>query len=321
MDRGTASPRPAQHTMAGIALVLLSLCVLSALDAGGKWLMAAGLPLVILSWFRYAIHLVLALAVIVPSRGWGILRSQRPREQVLRGSAMLAATLCFFTALHYLPQAEATAINFLAPLLVLALAPWVLREPARLSRWVAAAIGFGGVLIVIRPGGGLHPVGTAFGLLGACCFAAQYLATRRVAGDDPLTSIIWSGAMGAIALTFALPFALAGSLPLLRDFTVVQWLVLVSTGITGCLGHLLQLAGYRRAPASAVAPFTYLQIASATAAGWLVWGQFPDPMTWVGIAIVCGSGIGIGAIEWRRSRAQNAGAVRAVSARRHSATD
>ena len=88
---------------------------------------------------------------------------------------------------------------------MLSLAPWILKEPARLSRFVAAGIAFVGVIIVIRPGGGLDPTGTVFGLLTACCFAAQFIATRRVAGDDPFTSLIWSGAVGTACLTLACP--------------------------------------------------------------------------------------------------------------------
>jgi drug/metabolite transporter (DMT)-like permease len=221
---------------------------------------------------------------------------------MLRGGAMLGATLMFFTTLQYLPQAEATAINFLAPLIVLSLAPWVLHEPPRASRWVAAGVAFLGVLIVIRPGGGLDSVGTVFGLLGAFCFAAQYIATRRVAGDDPYTSVIWSGGVGTVVLSVALPFVIPAALPLLRELDPLHWTVLLSTGVTGCLGHLLQIAAYRQAPASTLAPFTYLQIVSSTTTGWLIWGHFPDLFTWVGIAVICGSGIGIGFIEWRRNR-------------------
>ncbi|OZI34428.1 EamA family transporter [Bordetella genomosp. 10] len=293
---------PATSHFAGIALLLLSMCFLSTLDASGKWAMAGGVSLLILSWVRYAVHLALALALIVPLRGWGVLRSRRPREQVLRGTAMLGATLMSFTTLHFLPQAEATAINFLAPLIVLASAPWVLGEPPRLSRWVAAAIAFGGVLLIIRPGGGLDGTGVVCGLLAACCFAGQYIATRRVAGDDPLTSVIWSGGMGAIALTFTLPFAVPAALPMLHALDLRHWLVVVSTGFTGCVGHLLQIGAYRRASASTLAPFAYLQIVTSTTTGWLIWGHFPDAVTWLGIAIICGSGIGIALLEWRRAR-------------------
>jgi drug/metabolite transporter (DMT)-like permease len=283
-------------------LLLVSMWVLSSLDASGKWVMAAGVPLLILSWVRYAAHLVVALVLIVPVKGPRILVSKRPREQVLRGGAMLGATLLFFTALQYLPQAEATAINFLAPLIVLSLAPWVLHEPPRASRWVAATVAFAGVLIVIRPSGGLDSVGTLFGLVGAFCFAAQYIATRRVAGDDPYTSVIWSGGVGTIVLSFALPYAVPAALPMLRALDPLHWVVLLSTGVTGCLGHLLQIAAYRNASASTLAPFTYLQIGSSTTTGWLIWGHFPDLLTWVGIAVICGSGMCIGIVEWRRGK-------------------
>ncbi|ARP82118.1 EamA family transporter [Bordetella genomosp. 8] len=298
-----AAPLPVSaHPVLGIALLLLSMCVLSTLDASGKWVMAAGVPMLLLSWVRYAAHLVVALALIVPARGWRILASRRPREQMLRGGAMLCATLFFFTSLSHLPQAEATAINFLAPLIVLLLAPWVLREPPRLSRWVAAGVAFLGVIIVIRPGGGLDPAGTMFGLAGALCFSVQYIASRRVAADDPLTSIIWSGGVGTVVLSFALPYAIPAGLPALRELDPLHWFVLASTGVTGCVGHLLQIAAYRKAAASTLAPFSYLQIVSSTATGWLIWGQFPDALTWLGIAIICGSGITIGVLEWRRAR-------------------
>ena len=90
-----------------------------------------------------------------------------------------------------------------------------------------------------------------------------------------------------------------------------DWTLLISTGVTGGLGHLFQIAAYRRAPASTLAPFIYLQIISATTVGWLVWDHFPDPLTWLGIAIICASGIGIGLVEWRRGRALAAAAASA----------
>ncbi|CAB3742238.1 Predicted permease, DMT superfamily [Achromobacter denitrificans] len=304
-DNGrTRSGAPAARgPMVGVLLLVLSMWTLSCLDASGKWVMNEGVPLLVLSWFRYAVHLLLVLALVLPARGLRILRSNKPREQILRGGSMFLATLMFFTTLSYIPQAEATAINFLAPLLVLSVAPWVLKEPARLSRFIAAGVAFVGVLIVIRPGGGLHPLGTIFGLITACCFAVQFIATRRVAGDDPFTSLIWSGAVGTLFLTLALPFILPPALPVLRALSLTDWALLISTGITGGLGHLFQIAAYRRAPASTLAPFVYLQIISATSVGWLVWGHFPDALTWLGIAIICASGICIGVVEWRRGRA------------------
>lgn len=288
--------------VAGITVLILSTWALSTLDASGKWVMNAGVSLLMLCWVRYVLHLVLVLALVLPTRGISVLRTIRPRAQIVRGSVMLLSTMSFFTTLHYLPQAEATAINFLAPLIVLAVAPWVLKEPARLSRWIAAGVGFLGVLVIIRPDAGLHTVGTLFGLLTACLFACQFIATRRVAVDGPFTTLIWSGAVGSVALTAALPFVLPAALPVLSSLSTLQWVVLVSTGFWGALGHLLQIQAYRNAPASMLAPFVYLQIISAAGLGWLIWGQFPDPLTWLGIAVVCASGITIGVVEWRRRK-------------------
>ncbi|NYT63519.1 DMT family transporter [Alcaligenaceae bacterium] len=288
----------ATRPVAGIVVLVLSAWALSGLDASGKWVMGAGVSLLMLCWVRYVVHLLLVLSLVLPVRGLGVLRTVRPRAQLLRGSLMLMSTFSFFTTLHYLPQAEATAINFLAPLIVLSLAPWVLKEPARISRWIAAGVGFLGVLIIIRPDGGLHQLGTLFGLLTACLFAAQSLVTRRVAVDDPFTTLVWSGGVGGVVLTLALPFILPDALPFLATLGPWHWLILISTGFWGALGHLLQIQAYRYAPASLLAPFIYLQIISAAALGWLIWGQFPDALTWVGIAIVCASGISMGAREW-----------------------
>ncbi|PLC54515.1 EamA family transporter [Pollutimonas nitritireducens] len=292
----------ATRPFAGIAFLVLSTWALSGLDASGKWVMAAGVSLLMLCWVRYVVHFLLVLGLVLPTRGRGVLRSVRPGAQLLRGSVMLLATLSFFNTLRYLPQAEATAINFLAPLIMLSLAPWLLKEPARISRWVGAAGGFIGVLIIIRPDGGLDPTGTIFGLITAFLFAGQFIATRRVAVDDPFTTLIWSGAVGSVCLTVALPFIWPAAWPFLAALNPWHWLVLVSTGFWGAAGHLLQIQAYRHAPASMLAPFIYLQIISAATLGWLIWGQFPDALTWAGIAIICASGASLGLWEWRDSR-------------------
>lgn len=293
------SVAPAVSPLAGIIVVVLSTWALSGLDASGKWIMGAGVSLWVLSWIRYVVHLVLVLALVLPSRGTSVLRSKRPRAQVIRAGLMLLATLSFFTTLQHLPQAEATAINFLAPLIMLALAPWLLNEPSRVSRWVAAVVGFMGVLLIIRPGGGLDTVGVMFGLITACIFAVQFIYTRRLAVDDPFTTLIWSGAVGSLCMTLIMPVALPIALPVLQTLSSWQWLILISTGFWGALGHLLQIQAYRLAPASMLAPFVYLQIVSAAGLGWLIWGVFPDGVTWLGIGIICASGITIAGVEWR----------------------
>lgn len=303
------STLPAGRLMVGIAVLYASMWCLSTLDASSKWVLAAGVPVLVVAWFRYVVHLLLVTSLIVPLRGWRILRPKRVQDQALRGGFMLCATLMFFLTLRRLPQAEATAIIFLAPLIVLATAPWVLKEKPQLSRWIAAAVGFTGVMIVVRPGSGLDPLGVVLGLITAVFFAAQFIATRRVANEDPFTTLIWSGAVGALGLTAILPFVLPPAMPVLAHMGLWEWVVMLSTGVSGALGHLLQIQAYRNAPASVLAPLVYLQITCAATLGWLIWGQFPGPLTWLGIAITCGSGAGIALYEWRRSRLARASAA------------
>lgn len=303
-----------QRPIVGIALLILSTWALSSLDASGKWIMAAGLPLLVMCWARYLIHWVLVFAVVLPMRGFGVFRAQRPKDQILRGLIMLFATLSFFSALRYLPQAEATAINFLAPLLVLSVAPWILKEPPRLSRWVAAGVGFMGVLLIIRPSAGLHPLGVMFGLITAMLFATQYIVTRRLAVEDAFTTLIWSGSVGTVLTSMLMPFILPEIWPIFSTFGPKEWAAVTATGVFGALGHLLQIQAYQRAPASLLAPFVYTQIISAAGLGWLIWGQFPDALSWLGIAIVCGSGAVIAYIEWRQQqKAKQNGSMQATA--------
>lgn len=298
-------PKPAlrsQNAIAGVAILLLSLTVLSVLDASGKWMLGAGVSLLVVTWFRYVVHFLLIFALLASRKELRLFKSVSLKFQVLRGATILFCTMCFFTTLSYLPQAQATTMVFLAPLIILALAPWLLGEAKRISRWVAAALGFVGVLIVIRPTSGLDPVGVMFGLLTAVLMAAQHLLTRKVAVDHPLTTMLWSGLVGAVAITAVLPIAL----PLLEsswqqslsNLTGWELAVLMSMGFTGGIGHLLQVQAYRLAAASLLAPFMYVQIVAATAMGWWVWGDFPDLVSWIGIALICASGAGIAWYEW-----------------------
>jgi drug/metabolite transporter (DMT)-like permease len=294
--------RPAQRPLIGIGLLLMSLLCLTTLDASGKWVMGTGVPLLILVWFRYVVHLLLVLAFVVPTKGLGILQSKTPALQCLRAVAMLGATLTFFTSLRYLPQAEATAIIFISPLIMLAVAPWILKEPTRKTRWVAAGFGFVGVLLVIRPSAGLPIAGVIAGLLTACLFATQHLTTRLVAQDNPFTTMLWSAGLGTLALACTLPFSLPSAWPTLSHMEPWVWVVMLSTGFTGGVGHLLQIQAYRFAPASMLAPFIYLQMTVAATMGWLIWSHFPDATTWLGIAIICASGVVNSLIEWQRSK-------------------
>jgi len=108
-------------------------------------------------------------------------------------------------------------------------------------------------------------------------------------------------------VSFVMPFAWGTLKPVLQTLSPAQWLLMTSLGISGGVGHLLQVQAFRMASASFLAPFIYLQITAATTLGWLIWGDFPDGMTWIGIAIICISGASIATYEWRKRRQTSVG--------------
>lgn len=284
----------------GILLHIAGLWLLSGLDASGKWLVLAGVPVLMVAWVRYAVHIALMTAVVLPSRGKTLFRTQSLSRQLVRGLLMIATTVLFFSVLGRLPLAEATAMNFMAPLFLMAMAPLLLHEAHRLHRWLGVLAGFAGMLIVVRPGAQLDPVGVVLGLLTALAFALFQIATRRVAHDDPLTTNYYGGLFGTIALTLALPWFWVTP-----ELSPWQWLLLVSTGISGFLGHWLQIAAYSKSPATLLAPFSYLQIVAAATLGWLVFGQLPGQTTAIGIALICLAGLGVALAEARMAFASS----------------
>lgn len=284
----------------GIACLVMGQWTLSLLDTAGKLLAQGGYHVVMIAWMRYTLNtlfMAIALAPLYYRRtGKSILRARRPGLQVFRALILLVTTLVFFSVLKIVPLAEGTAMNFCAPLIVLAVSPWLLQEKTYPSRWVAVAVGFVGMLIVMRPGGGIVPAGMLLGAASAITFAVLAMLTRKTnISDNPAVTLFYGGLVGMIASTAIVPFFWSSHMPDTRE-----WLILASTGITSSIGHYFVNAAYKHAEASLLTPFVYLQIISATTMGWLVFGQLPDSLTALGIGIICASGMGIAWVEHRR---------------------
>ncbi|RFB72972.1 MULTISPECIES: DMT family transporter [unclassified Herbaspirillum] len=285
----------------GIIFLISALWTLSLLDTAGKLLGMAGYHVVMIAWMRYSINTVFMAATLMPlykrRHGRSILHSTRPRLQVLRALALLLSTLIFFSVLKIVPLAEGTAMNFCAPLIVLAVSPWLLGETTYISRWVAVAVGFAGMLIVIRPGGDIPAHGVVLGLLSAATYATVSILNRKAnQADDPMVTLFYGGLVGMVISSLMVPFFWSPHTP---DAT--EWMILASTGITSTIGHFFMNSAYRHAEASVLTPFAYSQIISASAMGWLVFNQFPDAVTILGIGIICASGMGIAYVEHRRA--------------------
>jgi len=246
-------------------------------------------------WARVTGHFVFMLALFAPRFGLGILSTNRPALQLGRSTVLLMSTLCFFTGVKYLPLAQATAINFTAPFMVVLLAWPFLGERIGMARLMAVAVGFVGVLVVVRPGTQLFHWASLL-IIGSSFFYAVYqIFTRRVgASDRPETSAIYSAMVGTVLMLPLLPFIWR------TPASLTDGLLLGSLGVIGGVGHYLVAKALASAPASVIAPFMYWQMIGSVVVGYLLSGHVPDAATWGGAAIIIAAGIFVGWFETRR---------------------
>ena len=277
---GLGTPSPYR----GILIYILAGVGFTLLDGTAKYL-ARDYHILQVVWGRYVFH-TLALAMIMPASMWRRpFASARPPLQLARSVLLLLATLFFFFSLQYLQLAEATSVGFSAPLILTALAFFILREKVGPRRWSAVVVGFIGVLIVIRPGtGALH--WAAFATLGCAVANAGYqLITRMLAGvDSPRTTLFYSGLVGTIGMSAIVPFVWTTP-----DLT--GWALLAFIGLMGAAGHFCLIKAYGLAQPSLLAPYSYVQIVWVIALGYVVFGDLPDFWTLVGTALIIASGI------------------------------
>jgi drug/metabolite transporter (DMT)-like permease len=291
----STTPAPIEERrLLGIGLALAAYFLFVCLDSSAKWLGLIGLPALQVMFVRYAVHLGLAAAINLPTKGLGLLRTNNFWLEMARAAALVGSTLCNFTAVRYLPLTVTGAIGFTVPLIVTALSVAFLHERVGWRRWSAIAVGFVGVLIIVRPGSEVFHPATLLSLGGAISYASYAMLTRRLAGVDSAgTQQFYGAALPTLALA---PFAIAAWV---WPTNAVDWTVLALIGVIGFSGHQFLTVASRFAPASALAPFGYVQILFFTAASWLIFNQPPDIWLYVGAPIVMASGLYI----WLRERA------------------
>jgi drug/metabolite transporter (DMT)-like permease len=266
-------------------MIMAAVAMFVVLDSIAKYL-ARFYPVPGLVWARYAGHFVLVVLILGPRLRLELVRTTRPGLQLLRGLLLAGSSMFFFSALKFMPLAEATSINFLAPVLVTVAAAVVLKEKVEPARWVAIAAGFAGVLIIIRPGAAISGPAALLPFGTATCFAAYSVLTRKIAGvESPYTSLFYAGLVGTVVLAAVLPFAWA------TPTTLLHAVLLLAMGLIGGTSHLILIRAYEHAPASRLAPFSYTQLLWVLLAGYLLFGDFPDNWSLIGIAIIGASAV------------------------------
>ncbi len=277
----------------GIVL-MLGFCVLAPLGDSIAKLLGESTPLGLLVLVRFAIQAVILIPLVAATgRPWRM-RGRVLRLTVIRTGLHIIGITAMFSALQFLPLADAVAIAFVMPFIMLLLGKYVLNEEVGHRRLIACVVGFAGTLLVIQPSFAEVGLPALLPLIVAVVFALFMLVTRQIAKEtDPVSLQAVSGVMATI---FLLPLILWGTqsgiweLSLIMPTGNAHWLLL-AIGILGTVAHLLMTWSLRYAPSATLAPMQYLEIPVATLFGWLIFHDLPNGIAALGILITMAAGL------------------------------
>ena len=287
-----------QSTVAkGMVLMIIAMLMLPIMDGIAKLLtleydVSAGQT----TFGRFLVQASLLGPIIVVIYGARALIPSQLLLNLLRGALMSLAVMLFFATLRYMPVADALAVFFTEPFILTILSVIILKEKVGWRRRVAVVIGFAGAMLIVQPSYAvfgpvsLMPIGTAF------LFATYLILTRQMASKDNALTMQFASGIGGV-LTLFVVVGLATIFDF-RDFSSpempefgIRWALIFAIGALATIGHLLVVMAFRLASASILAPFQYLEIVTGTLIGYWLFGDFPDALKWLGIAIIIGSGI------------------------------
>nr|AFI78750.1 permease [uncultured bacterium ws406H10] len=275
-------------------LLMLGFCVLAPLGDSIAKILGDTIPLGQLLVVRFAAQTVLLLPIVWLSGGTLHMSRRVFLLTIVRTLLHIVGIGGMFTALRFLPLADAIAIAFVMPFIMLLLGKYVLGEVVGPRRLAACVVGFIGTLLVIQPSFAAVGPPALLPLLVAVIFALFMLVTRQVARETgPIALQAVSGVVATVL--FSVLYLAAGRLDLpglsLVTPTSSEITLLAAIGVLGTLAHLLMTWSLRFAPSATLAPMQYLEIPFATLIGWLVFRDFPNGLAAIGITITMGSGL------------------------------
>lgn len=276
----------ARDSIAGILWMVFAVFVFVGMDAMAKW-QTETYPVVQIIFFRAVFGTLVLLPFLL--RGRGIvaqLKTKRSGLHFVRSMIGCLSLFAFFLSYRYLALADAIAISFVSPLFMTALSVPFLREHVGWRRWCAIGVGFMGVLVIVRPGGGLFTIHALLPVLGAFTYALVGVTIRLLSRtESPVTIVFYFGVFSSLVAGAALPFFWV------TPVSAIDWIGQIGIGLIGGIAQLAMTNAFRLAPVSVASPFEYTGIVWAALVGFLVWGDLPAASTWGGAALVIGSGL------------------------------
>ncbi len=296
--------------LTGILFAIGGTLIFSVNDVSIKFL-SGGYALHQVILIRALVALAFILAVIHWSdRGWSQIRTSRPKAHLLRVAIVMLSNVTYFTGLAVLPLADAVAVAYVSPIVITLLSIMFLGEKVGPRRWAAVTIGMLGVIVMLRPGAGVIQPAALLVLISAVLYASGNLLARHMGGTESAMTLSLYVQLGFIFVSLGMGLWVGdGHLAsdegirafLFRPWIwppLADWPVFLATGLSVGIGGMMVTQAYRTTEAGLIAPFEYVGMPMAILWGLVVFGTFPDAVSWVGIALICGSGL---YVIWRET--------------------
>jgi len=285
----------------GLMLMLLSVLFSPVIDIFAK-LAIATVPSAEITAARFAVQAICMLPVVIWRKNLADISLRQSFYHAIRGIIMTISMISFVATLKYMSVADAIAIFFVEPIILTILSSIFLGEAIGWRRYTACGVGFFGAILIIQPS--FQEVGfvALLPVVSAVCIAISAMMNRALAQrEDPWVMQFQMGLWGLLFCCIIL-YVGEGSGSDVFDPVVpsaLAFFYLVGVGLMAAIAGILGVYAYRAAPASTLAPLQYFEIVSATIFAWLVFGDFPDAIKWLGILIIIASGL---YIIWRERR-------------------
>ncbi|QYX56649.1 DMT family transporter [Roseovarius sp. SCSIO 43702] len=310
----TTTTLPRSNLLGALCVAVAALCF-SLNDMGIKFL-SSDYALHQVVFIRSLVGAATLFALVMPfAGGFRLVRTRRLRWHLARGLCVVFANSFLFLGLAVLPIADAVAIFFISPLVITLMSVIFLGETVGPRRWAAIAVGFVGVLVIVRPGTSAFQVAALFPMISAVLYGTMHIIARRIGSTESAATmtfyilvsfmvvsvLVWAVAGDGRYATSDHPsaqFLLRAWRPVDRDDIAI----FVMLGTSGVLGGLLISQAYRIAEAAFAAPFEYVSMPMAIIWGITVFGTFPVPSAWIGIVLIVGSGLFLIWAESRRAK-------------------